>query len=214
MAELGWVGIVVPRVARRRGPRLRRARGGARGARPHARPRALPLDRAARRPGAPRSRATRRRRKEWLPRVVAGDAILALAQQEARSRYDLRRGRDARRARRQRASGSAARRSRCSTATWPTLFVVVARTAGGPRDAEGITLFLVPKGARGLDRHAPDAPRRPERGAGAARRRRGRRRRRARRARRRPRAPLAAWSIAPRSASAPRCWAAWSRPSR
>ena len=32
--------------------------------------------------------------------------------------------------------------------------VVVARTAGGERDAAGITLFLVPRGRRGLDDHA------------------------------------------------------------
>jgi acyl-CoA dehydrogenase len=85
----------------------------------------------------------------WLPRAIAGDAILALAQQEARSRYDL----AAVETHAERAGkGFRIRGEKIQVLDGHVadLFVVVARTAGGPRDAEGLTLFLVPKGARGL----------------------------------------------------------------
>jgi alkylation response protein AidB-like acyl-CoA dehydrogenase len=88
--------------------------------------------------------------KRWLPRVVAGDAILALAQQEARSRYAL----AAVETRAERAgSGFRIRGEKIQVLDGhlADALVVVARTAGGPGDAEGITLFVVPRGARGLD---------------------------------------------------------------
>ena len=121
---------------------------------------------------------------------------LALAQQEARSRYDL----AASTTRAERAGAGFRLDGRedpgARRRTSPTRCSSSARTAGGERDATGITLFLVPKGARGPHDHAPDAPRRPQRRARPARRRarrrrrggrRGRRRARAARARRRPR---------------------------
>lgn len=89
-------------------------------------------------------------RKEWLPGAVAGDKILALAQQEAGSRYDLRRV-----ATRAERAGSgwrlAGEKIQVEAAPAAEAFVVSARTSGGEGDARGITLFLVPKGARGLD---------------------------------------------------------------
>ena len=48
------------------------------------------------------------------------------------------------------AIASPARRRSCSTATSPTSSIVVARTAGKPGERDGLSLFLVPKGARGL----------------------------------------------------------------
>ncbi len=85
----------------------------------------------------------------WLPRVCKGEVVLALAQQEAKSRYDL---------------AAVETRAEKAGAGWriagekihvldghdADALVVVARTAGGPRAAAGITLFLVPKGAAGL----------------------------------------------------------------
>jgi acyl-CoA dehydrogenase len=85
----------------------------------------------------------------WLPRVCKGDAVLALAQQEAKSRYDL----AAVETRAERAGkGFRIRGEKVQVLDGHVAdaFVVVARTAGGPRDAEGIGLFLVPKGAAGL----------------------------------------------------------------
>ena len=85
----------------------------------------------------------------WLPRVCKGEAILALAQQEARSRYDL----AAVETKAERA-GSGFRitgeKIQVLDGHVADAFVVVARTAGGPRDAKGLTLFLVPKEAAGL----------------------------------------------------------------
>ena len=89
-------------------------------------------------------------RKEWLPGAVAGDKILALAQQEAGSRYDLRKV-----ATRAERAGSgwrlAGEKIQVEAAPAAEAFVVSARTSGGEGDARGITLFLVPKGARGLE---------------------------------------------------------------
>jgi alkylation response protein AidB-like acyl-CoA dehydrogenase len=87
--------------------------------------------------------------KDWLPRVIAGDAILALAQQEARSRYDL----AAVETRAERAvSGFRIRGEKIQVLDGHVAdaLVVVARSAGGPRDSAGLTLFVVPKGAAGL----------------------------------------------------------------
>lgn len=87
--------------------------------------------------------------KEWLPRVCKGEAILALAQQEAKSRYDL----AAVETRAERAGkGFRIRGEKIQVLDGHVAdaFVVVARTAGGPRDTEGLTLLLVPKGSAGL----------------------------------------------------------------
>ena len=87
--------------------------------------------------------------KQLARPAVAGDAILALAQQERGSRYDLHRV--ATRAERAgAASGSPARRSRCSTAASPTRSSWSRARAGAERRPRGITLFLVPAGAPGL----------------------------------------------------------------
>jgi alkylation response protein AidB-like acyl-CoA dehydrogenase len=85
----------------------------------------------------------------WLPRVCKGDAILALAQQEAKSRYDL----AAVETRAERAGAGyrlTGEKIQVLDGHVADAFVVVARTAGGPREEKGITLFLVPKGAAGL----------------------------------------------------------------
>jgi alkylation response protein AidB-like acyl-CoA dehydrogenase len=85
----------------------------------------------------------------WLPRVSKGEAVLALAHQEARSRWDL-----AHVETRAEASGAgfrlAGEKVQVLDGHVADAFVVAARTAGGGYDAAGITLFLVPKGAAGL----------------------------------------------------------------
>jgi alkylation response protein AidB-like acyl-CoA dehydrogenase len=85
----------------------------------------------------------------WLPRVCKGEAILALAQQEAKSRYEL-----AAVETRAERSGTGFRLSgekiQVLDGHVADALVVVARSSGGPRDAKGITLFLVPAGAAGL----------------------------------------------------------------
>lgn len=85
----------------------------------------------------------------WLPRVCKGEAILALAQQEATSRWDL-----AAVETRAESAGAGYRlggeKIQVLDGHVADAFVVAARTAGGPREAKGITLFVVPKGAAGL----------------------------------------------------------------
>jgi alkylation response protein AidB-like acyl-CoA dehydrogenase len=81
--------------------------------------------------------------------VCKGEAILSLAQQEARSRYDL-----------AHVETTAVRdgagfrldgeKIQVLDGHVADAFVAVARTSGGPREPKGVTLFLVPKGARGL----------------------------------------------------------------
>jgi alkylation response protein AidB-like acyl-CoA dehydrogenase len=87
--------------------------------------------------------------RAWLPRVCAGDAFLALAHEE-RGPYDP--GRVLARAERFGAGW------RITGEKTPVLdgaaaqaFVVAARGAGGERDPAGVSLFLVPAGAAGLE---------------------------------------------------------------
>jgi acyl-CoA dehydrogenase len=85
----------------------------------------------------------------WLPRVCKGEAILALAQQEAKGRYDL----AAVETQAERAGAGfriQGEKIQVLDGHVADAFVVVARTAGGPREAKGLTLFLVPQGAAGL----------------------------------------------------------------
>jgi acyl-CoA dehydrogenase len=89
--------------------------------------------------------------QRWLPRVAAGDAFLALAHQEAASRYDLRR--IATRAERA-GEGFRLRGEKVHVIDGGAAhaLVVAARTSGAEGDADGITLFLVEATARGLSR--------------------------------------------------------------
>jgi len=85
----------------------------------------------------------------WLPRVCKGEAILALAQQEAKGRYDL----AAVETQAERAGAGfriSGEKIQVLDGHVADAFVVVARTAGGPCEPKGLTLLLVPKGAAGL----------------------------------------------------------------
>ena len=107
-------------------------------ARPDARARAVPVDRAARRPG---DRA--RRQRGAAGGLAAGDLraarrSLALAHQEPQSRYDLLRVATQRASAKAAASVSTARRSRCSTRTAADALIVRARARpAAERDADG-----------------------------------------------------------------------------
>ena len=84
-------------------------------------------------------------RQAWLPRVAAGDALLTLAWQEARSRYDLRRV-----AATAESEGDgwrlAGEKIQVLDAHVADAFIVSARTGAGAE----FGLFLVPAGAPGL----------------------------------------------------------------
>ncbi|MFN8542939.1 MAG: acyl-CoA dehydrogenase family protein [Candidatus Binatia bacterium] len=84
-----------------------------------------------------------------LPAVAAGDRLLALAAHEARGRFDL-----AHVETRAERTGAGFRLSGEKVAVLDghvaDCFVVSARTAGATRDARGVTLFLVPRSASGV----------------------------------------------------------------
>ncbi len=89
-------------------------------------------------------------KKDCLPPLVAGEKLLALGFQERRSRYDPRRVA----ARAERAGEGWRLRGekiQVEGGASSDAFVVSARTAGEESDAGGITLFLVPRGAAGLE---------------------------------------------------------------
>jgi acyl-CoA dehydrogenase len=88
-------------------------------------------------------------KQTWLPGLTTGDAILTLAYQEARSRYDLRRV-----ATRAESDGSGWRltgeKIQVLDGATADCLLVSARSEGNERDARGISVFAVPRGAAGL----------------------------------------------------------------
>ena len=88
-------------------------------------------------------------RAEWLPAIAAGERFVALAYQERRSRFDLHRvvSRAEPDGQGWRLSGEKIQVLDGSAAD---LLIVSARTSGAERDADGITLFLILSDASGL----------------------------------------------------------------
>jgi alkylation response protein AidB-like acyl-CoA dehydrogenase len=89
--------------------------------------------------------------KAWLPRLVSGEALLALANQERGSRFDL-----ARVATRARREGDAwvlrGEKTAVLDGAAADALVVAARTSGQDADPAGLSLFLVPAATPGLRR--------------------------------------------------------------
>jgi acyl-CoA dehydrogenase len=89
-------------------------------------------------------------KKTWLPPLVAGEKLLALGFQERRSRYS-----PLRVATRAERTGESWRLSgekiQVEGGASADALIVSARTAGGQSEAAGITLFLLPRGAAGLE---------------------------------------------------------------
>jgi len=87
---------------------------------------------------------------EWIPKIVAGEAIVALACDEARSRWDLTHVET-----RAEPEGDGWRlhgeKTQVLDGHVADLLLVSARTAGEPGDAAGVTLFAVRPGAPGLE---------------------------------------------------------------
>ena len=85
-----------------------------------------------------------------LPRLIAGEVQLAAALAEPQGRFDLHdvATRAARHGDGWRIDGSKAVVLNAPNAEW---LVVSARTAGGQRDRSGLSLFLIPRAATGLD---------------------------------------------------------------
>ena len=88
-------------------------------------------------------------KNDLLPGICEGSVLLALAQQEPKSRHDLHRV-----ATTARPDGAGFRldgeKIQVLDAQVADALVVVARSSGGERDAAGLTLFLVPRAAAGV----------------------------------------------------------------
>ncbi len=88
---------------------------------------------------------------EWFPGIAAGERHVAVAYQEAQSRYDL-----AAVTTRAEATASGYRlrgdKVHVLDGMAADALIVSARTAGGDRDRDGVSLFLVPADAAGLER--------------------------------------------------------------
>jgi acyl-CoA dehydrogenase len=90
-------------------------------------------------------------KQEILPEVIAGERILALAHQEAKSRYDL--NHVATTAQRtDEGFVLSGRKTLVMSGSEAHELIVSARTAGAVRDEEGISLFRVDPGSPGLTR--------------------------------------------------------------
>lgn len=99
--------------------------------------------------GAVRLAGSAAQKEKIIPRIVDGSLRLALAQTEAQARYDL--NDIATTARKLEGSYVLdGRKSAVLNGDGADLFVVSARSAGERRDADGISLFLVPADAPGL----------------------------------------------------------------
>ncbi len=88
-------------------------------------------------------------RAAWLPGVIEGKKVVALAHQEPRSRYDLFQLKTRAEAQGQGYSLSG-EKSQVLDAVGADAVIVPARTSGADGDPDGITLFLVEQGAPGL----------------------------------------------------------------
>lgn len=93
---------------------------------------------------------TQAQREDLLPRVAEGSLLMTLAYQERNARYDLAccAARAAKTASGYALSGE---KTLVLDAGAADVIVVVARTAGDERDRDGLSLFLVERGAAGLE---------------------------------------------------------------
>ena len=84
-----------------------------------------------------------------LTKIGTGEAVFAFAQAEPQSRFDLH---DVGTAAKKPGDGWSldGRKAVVHAAPWATHLLVTARTSGGPRDREGVSLFLVGKAAAGV----------------------------------------------------------------
>ena len=88
---------------------------------------------------------------ELIPAIIEGEAVFAFAYAEPRGRYDLA---DLSTTARREGDGWRidGRKGVVVGAPWATHLLITARTAGGRRDAQGVSLFVVEAGAQGVAR--------------------------------------------------------------
>jgi pimeloyl-CoA dehydrogenase small subunit len=88
-------------------------------------------------------------KSEWLGRIATGEAMLAFAFAEAQGRYNLA---DLKTTAKKQGNGYVlnGQKAVVVAAPWADTLIVTARTAGGQRDAKGISVFLVDKKTKGI----------------------------------------------------------------
>lgn len=148
MAELGWVGILIPEAYGGSGMRLADLIVVLEALGRHLAPE--PFLSTVLLAGQLLTLAgTEAQKQAWLPGIAAGEKILTLAFQEAHSRYDLHRvaTKAAPEGHSWRLFGEKIQVADGQTAE---ALIVSARTSGDPTDPTGLTLFLIPRDAPGL----------------------------------------------------------------
>lgn len=92
---------------------------------------------------------TAAQKSEWLGKIASGETILAFAFAEPKGRYNLA---DLATTAKKQGGGYVLNGQKAVVigAPWADHFIVTARTAGGQRDKNGISVFLVDKKAKGV----------------------------------------------------------------
>jgi alkylation response protein AidB-like acyl-CoA dehydrogenase len=88
-------------------------------------------------------------KSEWLGKIATGETILAFAFAESQARYNLA---DLKTSAREQGSSFVlnGHKAVVVAAPWADQLVVTARTAGGQREAKGVSVFLVDKKSKGV----------------------------------------------------------------
>ena len=86
---------------------------------------------------------------EWLPRIAAGEAVIAFAFAEPQGRFNYA---DLTTTAKKQASNFVLNGQKAVVlgGPWADTFIVTARTGGGQRDAKGVSVFLVDKKSKGV----------------------------------------------------------------
>ena len=88
-------------------------------------------------------------KQEWLGKIAGGEAVMAFAFAEPQGRYDYA---DLTTTAKKQGSGYVLNGAKAVVlgAPWADTLIVTARTAGGQRDAKGVSVFLVDKNSKGI----------------------------------------------------------------
>lgn len=92
---------------------------------------------------------TNAQKEEWLGKIAGGETAMAFAFAEAQGRYNFA---DLTTTAKKQGAGYVLNGAKAVVlgAPWADTLIVTARTAGGQRDAKGVSVFLVNKGAKGV----------------------------------------------------------------
>ena len=89
-------------------------------------------------------------KEEWLGKIAGGETAMAFAFAEPQGRYNFA---DLTTTAKKSGSGYTLNGQKAVVlgGPWADTLIVTARTAGGQRDAKGVSVFLVDKNAKGVD---------------------------------------------------------------